>query len=139
MAKVNFSTLTKNILAKTFRDNVVDQDKKAGYMEIYSNPMATSIDKPVDKTYLIGRLDLQYPSADDPENGVLQFKFTKVNIAVASGKAIWARVYTNSGKPILDMDISEQGDTNIGTLVLNKTDIKKDGAILVNKMVFIIG
>ncbi len=138
MAIMNFSKDTKNTLALAFR-NIIDQDKKSAYIEIYSSSIPKSADASATKSASLGKVIFEYPSADDPVDGVLNFKFTKGNLATDAGEAKWARLYTNSGKAVLDLDISSKDDAVPGVLVLNNTDIKKDGAILINKMVFMLG
>lgn len=138
MATLNFSTESKNSLALAFEE-LIDKDKKAAYLKIYSNVMPASPSILSNEEYLLGKVDFEYPCAGTPIDGVIQFRFAKVNIAAANGKAVWARIYTNSGKPVLDIDISDRNSSNPGILVLNDTNIKKDGAILINKMVFMTG
>jgi hypothetical protein len=137
MAFITFSTLSSNALINSFKELLKPVNGPA-YLEIYKGDMLESCDIEVDKTNLLGKITCADPATSDVTNGMIKIYFSTNNHAINSGTASWARLFTGDDQSIIDLDITEPNVTNPGLLILDRTDIVKGGAIIINSMVFSI-
>lgn len=137
MAILNFSTLSADTLVNSFRE-LLEKSSNPSYLEIYKGLMPNSANTMVDSENLLGKVTCEKPSCAPSSNGLIKINFSPDNHASASGEASWARFCDGNGNSLMDIDISDTSSKSQGLLILDKTNISKGGAIIINSMVFSI-
>jgi len=137
MAIVNFSVTAANTLMNSF-GSLLDSSEVPGYLEIYKGEMDTSCENNNNSENLLGVIQCLSPASTSSINGSIQIKFSSDNKATSSGKATWARLFNGNNEALMDLDISTPEEKNRGLVILDRTDIVKGGAIIINSMVFSI-
>src|SRR5437868_2402762 len=92
----------------------VDAAETPGRLEIYDGRMPVLPETrvrldPVWGSELIARLAFSKPAFGHPANGEAGARPIAPSVALATGKARWARIYDGDGNAIIDIDIGLSG------------------------------
>jgi len=100
------SANTRAAMLRALAD-MVDSGGGPGVIEIYGGQMPESANDPVGDQPLLARLFFSKPAFGHAAGGVIGARAIEDTLALASGRATWARVSNGDGRTLMDFDVGE--------------------------------
>src|SRR5215472_14350420 len=127
---VRTSVTTRSAMLRALAD-MVDAGDGPGTIDIYGGQMPTAANDPLGDQPLLARLVFSRPAFGHTAGGVIGARPIEDTLALASGRATWARISDGDGRPLMIFDVGETGAMlNLSSVSLEAGDVISVAALV---------